>query len=130
MFIPIIKCKSKAIGVCVCVCVLGITEPMVLSITCYADPLNPSDREVDLHGVAPHADIHYPPSCSAYAGRREISAYEPLHDWTSGTPHHWPLPTSSTTTRNLLLVLSTGLTPDNHWTLEKILAGPMSTWPG
>lgn len=39
-------------------------------------------------------------------------------------------PTSSTTTRNLLLVLSTGLTPDSHCTLEKILAGPMSTWPG
>lgn len=38
--------------------------------------------------------------------------------------------TSSTTTRNLLLVLSTGLTPESHWTLEKILAGPISTWPG
>ena len=50
----------------------------------------------------------------------------------SPCPHSLPrlLPTSSTTTRNLLLALSTGLTPDSHWTLEKILAGPMSTWPG
>lgn len=41
-------------------------------------------------------------------------------------PHSPPrlLLTSSTTTRNLLLVLSTGLTPDSHWTLEKIFGRP------
>lgn len=70
---------------------------------------------------------------SARAPRPQSSPLPGEAGW-AGVPGPHSLPrlllTSSTTTRNLLLVLSTGLTPDSHWTLEKILAGPMSTWPG